>query len=1358
MINLDSIFPKHSHANAWTPPSLISNNINSLSATNSGGIADRFAKVLTLICFLLNSTAILHLQDIRIPTDGFIQCLEKTLPNYTFIATANDTKSAGVVTIFHKKFAKEYNISHKVIHKGYILSVTFDHILTNHSFTTINTYLHASNNQIWSNQIQILNTIKHNINTIILGDFNHAQHLEDRSGFHTDKNKKSVAKFNSFIKNHEFQEISQNYHTFYSKKKERLISSRIDLAFSNFDYTHTALYNPTAKAITTAPYTVSSYGNIRKSSDWFSEDPSCIADKQIIADLTSKAEGGSHITDHLPLSIRFSPPLATKQPNKFNSNAVYQSRYKNSVEEIWDSSFHTGDWQSDLSDLSFTLTKASFENKDTKNHNSKDTNIWDAIRLVNAIDENDPDVDIKEKFAHIPDYLSLARKPAELVKKINTELAAKAYDDETRTPISKVQTIGKTLPQDKQKITQLYDTNSDSITDDTDDMTKIAHNFWGDKWKKKNIHNPQRLFSLYGKKILTQPEEITIDYVIDVINNTNNTAAGPDGIPFAAYRAVPELAAKILLNAIKGMMDGDLPGHSFNAGILHLLPKKNTDRIEDTRPLVINNTNNRIIATVIQKSINSAIESILSNNQNGFREGRLTATNIKYYNEKFYAAMENKKFYDIIFVDFLKAFDSIAHEAIFSLLHSINMPKNYINIIQSLFHNAHCFTSFKNANPDRINFYSGVKQGCPLSPTLFILIIDVLLNMLESVNGLQPKFFADDGAIGSKNIIPKLGKIKKIFAVFKKYTGLEMNVCKSAAVATGGRTAFRTALDKIGWNSLPISGNERYLGTYIGHNTTIDDFFRGPYDKFRKRLKLYLPTKKKYSLQSRVIIWNTWLLPIFSYVFQFHVLPYDYVNWIDDACILWLGEGNTMKPLHLVRPTKLMGLTTPLRDTTIFNYSLLAAHSSGILYTNKSCSWSPRSSTHRRLAREFLQEEHNLHIHKDHTPANVYHMTINSTTFKNNFTTYIKKKLHNINIHNNNCNYAINNCSRVPSWLPGYARETYVKVTHNALMTAARMKNNEQCFLCNSEADSSHHLFTNCRATRQAHYNFWNILNYDRSFSLKHTALADTNMDMCVIGAQLMLNDSIWRARCNAWGGLKKCAKGWAGWIVDNVLTRISKIAPGFFDNNFSNNKVPNRLKISYKSNLGSSKNNTATTRETAATTINRSIQNIPIGDYFAFTDGSAQPNPGPTGAGAAIYKRGINKDITICTYTAPIGQADNNAGEIFAMGMVLEHFNNSKNCNNIHIYTDSSLLCGAIQEGWSVGNNTPLLHHIRRLLRNYNGTYKIHWVPGHSDIAQNEIADKLAGAGAIAAIDIPHAVNTISDIIMKEGFLSFTT
>ena len=148
MINLSrSDSDVATESNHWLPLSQTSLNINSLSATKSGGICDRFAKVLQLICFLLNISDILHLQDIRIPDDSFISCLNHALPNYSFIASANDTRSAGVVTIYKTSLRSTYDISHEILHTGHILSSTFEHRQTNNSFTTINTYLRSNLDQ-----------------------------------------------------------------------------------------------------------------------------------------------------------------------------------------------------------------------------------------------------------------------------------------------------------------------------------------------------------------------------------------------------------------------------------------------------------------------------------------------------------------------------------------------------------------------------------------------------------------------------------------------------------------------------------------------------------------------------------------------------------------------------------------------------------------------------------------------------------------------------------------------------------------------------------------------------------------------------------------------------------------------------------------------------------------------------------------------------------------------------------------------------------------------------------------------------------------------------------------------------------
>ena len=247
---------------------------------------------------------------------------------------------------------------------------------------------------------------------------------------------------------------------------------------------------------------------------------------------------------------------------------------------------------------------------------------------------------------------------------------------------------------------------------------------------------------------------------------------------------------------------------------------------------MINNTDNRIIATIVRDSIVPALDTVLSNNQNGFRHGRDTSINIRYFNERFYKRLENSKFYDILLVDFSKAFDSISHEAIFKLLNSLGFDSDYINIIKSLFHNAFCYSS--SARDSTITFSSGVKQGCPLSPTLFIAITDVLIDMLEHHAEVDVKFYADDAAVGSEDITPKLSKIKECFDVFASHTGLVLNPSKTAMVATGGKKDLRTALDDTGWSQIDITPSIKYLGIHIGHGTTLDEIFKGPYEKMLK--------------------------------------------------------------------------------------------------------------------------------------------------------------------------------------------------------------------------------------------------------------------------------------------------------------------------------------------------------------------------------------------------------------------------------------------------------------------------------------------------------------------------------------------
>ncbi|NXT45287.1 PO21 protein, partial [Pelecanoides urinatrix] len=81
-----------------------------------------------------------------------------------------------------------------------------------------------------------------------------------------------------------------------------------------------------------------------------------------------------------------------------------------------------------------------------------------------------------------------------------------------------------------------------------------------------------------------------------------------------------------------------------------------------------------------------------------------------------------------------KAFDTVSHSHIIMALKQkilLLVDEHIIALIKNLYHNINNPIDLKNEQSDPTGIWIGVKQGHPMSPTLFNLSVDTLLCKLE---------------------------------------------------------------------------------------------------------------------------------------------------------------------------------------------------------------------------------------------------------------------------------------------------------------------------------------------------------------------------------------------------------------------------------------------------------------------------------------------------------------------------------------------------------------------------------------------------------------------------------------------------
>ena len=258
-------------------------------------------------------------------------------------------------------------------------------------------------------------------------------------------------------------------------------------------------------------------------------------------------------------------------------------------------------------------------------------------------------------------------------------------------------------------------------------------------------------------------QEIDACDLLPIIENLSiKKATGYDNISIRAVKENKLTIIPILVYLTNLVIENSVfPQCMKVARVTPLLKKGDTTDCNNYRPISILSVISKIIERVLAMQITEHMElnSLLVENQFGFRKGRSTTDAIHKLMEDLYINFNSRTITHGIFLDFSKAFDTIDHEILVKKLKYYNFSSQASQLIKHYLTNRKQFVKIDNFSSSHQNINLGVPQGSVLGPLLFLIYINDLVNAVPDFNCI---LFADDTNIFSTNFTILKEKLFKI--------------------------------------------------------------------------------------------------------------------------------------------------------------------------------------------------------------------------------------------------------------------------------------------------------------------------------------------------------------------------------------------------------------------------------------------------------------------------------------------------------------------------------------------------------------------------------------------------------------------
>ena len=484
------------------------------------------------------------------------------------------------------------------------------------------------------------------------------------------------------------------------------------------------------------------------------------------------------------------------------------------------------------------------------------------------------------------------------------------------------------------------------VVHDPKDILEAERLFYSDLYTEKKDVNSDMYDSVFLKKNNVKTvgintynvceQLLTLDECHTALEAmANNKTPGTDGLSVEFYKYFWDDMKCIILDSFNYAFETGTLSVEQRRGVITLVPKKDKDvrYIKNWRPITLLNIDYKILTKALGNRLQVALGEIISADQTGYIKGRYIGENIRVIDDIItYTSLNNVNGY-ILLLDFEKAFDTVNIEFLKAALKIFKFGPVYMKWINVLYANV---SSCVINNGYASKFFSitrGIRQGCPISAMLFIIVAELLSTYLKSckdVKGIDINNvtflitqLADDTTL-FLNDKDSISYVLYVMDLFYESSGLRLNKQKSEVYILGNCGQSDNSPSSIHGVKC-VKGPFKALGIYFSNDPqeVLQKNFTDKLNNVKITMNMWM--QRDLSLKGKITVLKSILIPALLFQCNSLFVPKEFIVEVNKLLFkfLWNNKPSKIKADTIIADVQDGGLRMPHFPTIVEGMKVL---------------------------------------------------------------------------------------------------------------------------------------------------------------------------------------------------------------------------------------------------------------------------------------------------------------------------------------------------------------------------------------------------------------------------------------------------